>query len=157
MRHPIFPRCSTRMCSLVVRIFILNVPLFKIITVVALWYPLPWVGSLVIAAMIWTAEGTPILLLPMSPVSMAATMPSFSRLGLLLLLDLGCAMSSWSRMCVPDGLAGAYYDLLCLIAHLLKVCGIISVDLNCFSSWLHFFSSEVNITKSFQKLGPPRM
>jgi hypothetical protein len=38
------------MCSLVVRIFILDVPLFKIIPVVALRYPLPWVLSLVIAA-----------------------------------------------------------------------------------------------------------
>ena len=43
------------MCSLVVRIFILNVPLFKIISVVALEmlvrYPLLWVGgSLVVAA-----------------------------------------------------------------------------------------------------------
>lgn len=123
------------MCSLEVRILILDVPLFKIISVVALRYPLPLVGSLVIAAaVIRTAKGTPILLLPMSPVSMAATISPFSRLGLLRLLDLGCAMSSWPRKCVPDGLAGAHDDLLCLIAHLLKVCGIISADLNCFSS-----------------------
>ena len=139
MRHPLLPKCSTCMRSLAVEIFILNVPLFKIISVVAVDLvvrcPLPRVLSLVIAALIWTAEGTPILLLAMPPVSIA-TIPSFSRLGLLLLLYLGCVMPSWARMCVPDGLTGAHDDLLCLIAHLLKVCGIISADLNCFSSWL---------------------
>ncbi len=52
--HSLLPRCAARMSPFVISGFILNVPLFKIISVVALEmlvrYPLLWVGSLVVAA-----------------------------------------------------------------------------------------------------------
>ena len=51
-------------------------------------------------------------------------------------------------VCVLDWLARAHDDRLYLIAaHLLKVCGIISADLNCFSSDYTLLSSEVIIIK----------
>jgi len=63
-------------------------------------------------------------LISISAMSSLSMMPQ-----VLALLCAGPLGQSW----VVNWLARAHYDRLCLIVHLLKVCGIISADLNCFS------------------------
>ena len=126
--------------------FIFKVLLFLKVSLLMIRYPLI-IGSLLMPSIGHRriSGGTLLLVIKWRVLSdlipiAAVPLVSLPPMGLHLVFLYGDLIP---RVCVLDGLAWAHDDRLYLIVHLLKVCGIISADLNCFSSWLHssFFRS----------------
>ena len=147
-RIPIlFPRSPEMLISPVAAGgLIFKVPLFLKVSLLMIRYPLI-IGSLLMPSIGRgrISGGTLLLVIKwrvLSNLILFAAVPLVSLPSLrlhLVFLNRGLI----PRVCVLDRLAWAHDDRLYLIVHLLKVCGIISADLNCFSSWLHssFFRS----------------